>query len=214
MDRAEAFRQVAARAEQGANVEELMSVACDQCQQVLPHSAWERVRQVDWAKSMEESTQWLGTLLAAEPPGANITGFWFGIFNPIYGDPRLGETDLGRVGTSDLYIQGSAGYPENDWIFDDSWKPTGRYANSFGQDRIYRIASGQVDEEVLSIADYVLTFAHAAGMVNTLIDRVDRNLWLGPVPRRGIAVGHDSGDAIFLGALVQTGLDRTGAGWI
>jgi hypothetical protein len=214
MDRAEAFSQVAARAEQGAKVEELMSLACDHCQQVLPHSTWEQVREIDWAKSTAESTHWLGTLLAAQPPGANITGFWFGVFNPIYDDSSPGETGLRRAGTSDFYIQGSAGYPKNDWIFDDSWKPTGRYAHSFGQERIYRIATGQVDEEVLSIADYILTFAHAAGMVNTLIDRVDRKLWLGPVPRRGIAVGHDSGDAIFLGALAQTGLDRTGAGWI
>jgi len=214
MDRAEAFEQVAAQAQRGATVEELMPLACDLCDQVYPDSTWEQIRTIDWVMSTKQSHQWLAALLASEPPGANITGFWFGIFNPIYADPQPADSTLSESATSDFYIQGSACYPANDWIFDHAWRPAERYAHSFGQDRIYRLAVNQVQGEVLSIADYVLTFAHAAGMVNTLIQSVDRNLWLGSVQRRGIAVGHDEGDAIFLGDLGRAGLDRGGAGWI
>jgi hypothetical protein len=214
MDRAEAFEQVAAQAQRGASVEELMPRACDLCDQVYPDSIWEQIRAIDWAMSRKQSHQWLEALLVSEPPGANITGFWFGIFNPIYADPPPADSNLSESATSDFYIQGSATYPVNDWVFDRAWRPAERYAHSFGQDQIYRLAFNQIEDEVLSIADYVLTFAHAAGMVNTLIESVDRSLWLGSVQRRGIAVGHDAGDAIFLGDLVRAGFDRGGAGWI
>ncbi len=214
MDQVEAFGQVATRAQRGEGVEDLVPFACDLCQDVLPNPAWAQVRAIDWAASSEQSVRWLATLLATEPPGVRITGFWFGIFNPIYGDSARAGSDLLRQATSDFYIQGSTTYPDTEWLFDDTWQPDGRYAHSEAQDRIYRIASEQVEDEVLPIADYVLTFAHAAGTVNTLIDRVNQKLWLGLVAERGIAVGHDSGDGIFLGVLGPGGINRTGAGWI
>jgi hypothetical protein len=214
MDRVEAFTRVAADAQRGATLEELMPVACDLCQELLPDPVWEQVRVIDWATSSAQSREWLAALLGAEPPGKSITGFWFGIFNPIYADPPPSVADLSKVATSDFYIQGSATYPEDDWVFDRSWLPDGRYAHSHAQNQIYRIAAGSVGDEVLRIADYVLTFAHASGTVNSLIDRIDRKLTLGPAPVRAVAVGHDSGDAIFLGVVGRAGIDRTKAGWI
>jgi hypothetical protein len=115
-------------------------------------------------------------------------------------------------GVSDLYIAGSAHYPSDDWVSDQDWEPTGRYAHSPAQAEMYRLAAE--GSEVLGIVDYVLTFAHAAATVNDSIDQTESDLSLGGAQRRGIAVGHDSGDALLLGELTARGLDRSASDWI
>ena len=114
---------------------------------------------------------------------------------------------------SDFYIAGSAHYPSDDWISDHDWEPAGRFAHSPAQADMYQLAATE-GSEVLAVVDYVLTFAHAAATVNDLIVQTESSLFLGGSQRRGIAVGHDSGDALLLGELTARGFDRSGSDWI
>ena len=114
--------------------------------------------------------------------------------------------------TSDFYVTGSATYPSEDWLFSDEWKPSGRYAHSASQGQIYHLAQPD-GPETLALADYLMTFAHAGASVNILLANLDRRALLGGAERRGFGVGHDSGDAIFLGELSASGFDRSASDW-
>ena len=203
MDRADAIRAVAEMVKGGAGVAEIMPKAIDLCQEIEASESWRQVRAIDWTGSLVESQIWFTGLLGASPPPPSITGFWFGIFNPIRTDEPL----------SDFYVLGSAKYPEEEWFFEQDWRPEARYATSQAQAEIYRrgLAGGA---EVGSIADYVLTFAHAAATVNDLVSTTDRGLLLGGSAVKGIAVGHDSGDALFLGEVTAQGVDRSKSDWV
>jgi hypothetical protein len=78
---------------------------------------------------------------------------------------------------------------------------------------MYRLAERDGPSAV-AVVDYVLTFAHAAATVNDLIAEIDSSRLLSGAERRGVAVGHDSGDALFLGELNSGGFDRSDSDWI
>lgn len=203
MDRYEAMQAVAASLKTGAGVQEVVRRAIALCKQVEPAAEWDRYAHIDWKRDSQHARDWLGSLLRDDPPGPTITAFWFGLFNPLVDGQPL----------SDFYIVGSAHYPSDDWITDQDWAPAGRYAHSPAQAEMYRLAE-KGGSEVLAVVDYVLTFAHAAATVNDLIAQTESHLLLGDAQRRGFAVGHDSGDALFLGELGERGLDRSASDWI
>jgi hypothetical protein len=203
VDRYEAIQSVAASVKTGAGVNEVVRQAVAVCAEVVPQARWDEFANLDWRLDARQARDWLGSLLRNEPSEPTITGFWFGLFNPIVnGQP-----------TSDFYIAGSTHYPSDDWISDHDWEPTGRYAHSPAQAEMHRLAATE-GSEVLAVVDYVLTFAHAAATVNDLIAETESHLLLGGAQRRGIAVGHDSGDALFLGELTARGFDRSASDWI
>lgn len=179
------------------------STAIDLCRSVWNGGVWDQIAALDWEADRRHCRLWLRRLLESEPPGPSITGFWFGIFNPV----RDG------VAASDLYITGSNSYPSDDWLFESTWEPAGRYAVSPLLTTIHRLAAGS-DAEALGVADYVLTFAHAGSAVNDFVDHLDREVMVGGAAARGIAIGHDSGDGLFLGELTPSGMDRSRASWI
>jgi len=194
---------VAASVKTGAGVQGVVPHAIALCGQVEPRAGWARYANLDWDGDSRHARDWFSRLLRDDPPDPTITGFWFGIFNPlVHGQP-----------VSDFYVVGSAHYPSNDWITDQDWGPARRYAHSPAQTEVYRLAERD-GAEVLAVVDYLLTFAHAAATVNDLMAHTELHLVLGKSQRRGIAVGHDSGDALFLGELSALGLDGSGADWI
>ena len=197
------MQSVAASVKTGAGVKQVVHQAVALCRQVAPHVGWDRYTNLDWDQDSRQARDWLGALLREDPPDPTISGFWFGLFNPI----------VQGQASSDFYIVGSAQYPSDDWTSDQGWQPAGRYAHSPAQAEIYRLAEAD-GSDVLAVVDYVLTFAHAAATVNDLIAGTDPDLFLGAAQRRGIAVGHDSGDAFFLCELNARGFDRSAADWI
>lgn len=203
MDRYEVMQSVAASAKAGAGVTRVMPQAIDLCRQIESEARWDLYTEYDWRQDAQHCRNWLAELLLDDAPGSAITGFWFGIFNPMrQGRPR-----------SDFYVTGSAHYPSVDWVFSQDWQPSGRYAHSPGQAALYRLAESE-GPNIVAIVDYVLTFAHAAATVNDLIVEIDSSRLLDGAERRGIAVGHDSGDALFLGELNSGGFDRSVSDWI
>ena len=198
VDRAGAMRTVVELARRGSAASVLMTTAIDLCRSISDGAVWEQIAAIDWNSDREHCRRWILALLDAETPGPSITGLWFGIFNPMRD---------GNVG-SDFYLTGSSSYPSDDWMLESAWTPTRRYAQSPAQAEIYRLAAhGGAD--ALAVADYILTFAHAASRVNDFVEHLDQALMLGGAAARGVAVGHDSGDAVFLGELTSTGMDRS-----
>lgn len=203
MERDEAMQSVAASLKVGAGVSTLVPQALELCRQLEPHGSWDAYKDLNWSEDARHCRDWFERLLQDSTPGPAITGFWFGIFNPV----RQGHA------ASDFYVTGSAQYPSDDWIFSQDWEPIGRYAYSPAQSAIYGLADSS-SPHVLAVVDYILTFAHAAATVNDLMHDIESSLWLGGSERRGVAVGHDSGDALFLGELSPQGLDRSAADWV
>ena len=203
MDRVEAIRTVAEMVKGGAGVAEILPKAIDLCHEIEASDSWQQLRSIDWTADVVQSQTWFTGLLGTSAPPPSISGFWFGIFNPVRNDEPL----------SDYYVSGSAKYPEEEWVFELDWRPEGRYATSLAQAEIYRraLAGGT---QIGSIADYVLTFAHAAATVNDLISATDRGLLLSGAAVKGIAVGHDSGDVLFLGEVTAQGVDRSRSDWM
>jgi len=94
-------------------------------EEIEASESWQRVRSIDWTADQVQSLTWFAGLLAATPPPRSITGYWFGIFNPVRNDEPL----------SDFYIMGSAKYPDEEWFFEQDWRPQGRYATSSAKPR-------------------------------------------------------------------------------
>jgi len=199
VDRADAMRTVVELTRRGSNASFLMTTAIDLCRSISSAPVWEQIAAIDWDADREHCRKWILALLDAETPGPSITGLWFGIFNPVR------DGDVG----SDFYITGSSSYPSDDWMLESAWTPTGRYAQSPAQAQIYQFAA-QGGGDALALADYILTFAHAAGRVNDFVEHSTKALMLGGALARGIAVGHDSGDGVFLGELTSNGMNRSG----
>lgn len=197
VDRADAMRTVVELARRGSDPSVLMTTAIDLCRNISDGRAWEQIAAIDWDADREHCRKWIRAVLEAETPGPSITGLWFGIFNPV----RDGQV------SSDFYVTGSSSYPSDDWMLESAWTPTRRYAQSPAQAEIYRLAA-QGGADTLAIADDVLTFAHAATQVNDFVMHSSRSVMLGAAAGRGVAVGHDSGAAVFLGELTSTGMDR------
>lgn len=197
------MQAVAASVKTGAGVQEIVPRAIALCREIEPEAEWDRFVNLDWERDSRHAHDWLRSLLRDDPPDAAITGFWFGLFNPL----------VDGQAASDFYIAGSAHYPSGDWTRDQDWQPAQRYARSPAQAEMYRLAENG-GSAVVAVVDYVLTFAHAAATVNDLIARTEPRLLLGSARRRGFAVGHDSGDALFLGELGERGLDRSASDWL
>lgn len=197
------MQAVAALVKTGAGVQGVVPYAIAICREVQPEAEWDRYAHLDWQGDIGRARDWFGSLLRDDPPGPTITGFWFGIFNPL----------VDGLPASDYYIVGSAHYPSDDWITDQDWEPVGRYAHSPAQAAMYQLAERD-GPDVLAVVDYVLTFAHAAATVNDLMAQTELHLVLGKSLRKGFAVGHDSGDALFLGELNALGFDRSASDWI
>lgn len=180
------------------------SAVLRRCADAFPDAAWAAIEGIDFDASWRQEQQWFDELLRTDPPGLEVSGLWFGVFN--------GEHEEGVV-VSDFYLAGSPSFDSDpEWMCSLDWWPDGRYASSEAQAQIYRIAS-ESSASALEVADYVLTFTHAALTARRLMELpVTGEKLAGRT--LGVGVGHDSGDAILLGHLTAIGFERGPCDWI
>lgn len=196
------------------SVREGMSEVIDAYAQSHPHRDWDRFRTLDFEDDLQHLKGWFESLLTSDPPGAGITGLWFGLINPY----------RGGVPTADLYIRGSTyDYEDEDWVLRTGWDPAASEARSRVLYAIYRIAyppfgaTGDSSPEVQEAyreatenllgdtAEYSLGFAYAGLVVRWLAGEIERELLLGDAPERVLFTGFDDGDWLCVGALRPEG---------
>ena len=163
-----------------------MEILVDYCRKNMPDAAdWKALPELDLEADYDRLTFWMVHLLEREPPGKEINGLWFGLFNP--GTEKE---------SCQLYLAGSRRYAPRkpDWHCEPEYWPEGRYANSDVIPAISR-AVGFWGDAVL-----------CHGYVCLVLARWCRSRWrsilLGQAPKRAIAFGHDEGD-VYLVEMVE-----------
>lgn len=166
------------------------------CTIVHPDQRWDRFESLDVASDHDLLRRWLLRACTESAPGPEITGLWFGLFNPVAEDSRV---------TCDMYISGSPYDPDDDdWRCSVAWKPDGAHARSLVLSQLYSIAY-PAGGDAFADAEWALGLAYAALVVRQLV--VDHgDAVLGTAPQRVITVGFDSGDLILIGAIGPEGL--------
>lgn len=172
-----------------------MHTLLDLCQELHPSPRWKKLYRLKYEDDLLYLAFWLETLLATEPPPRNVTGFWFGLFNPIleHGEP-----------TSCLYLAGSKLFdPERqvpDWACSPFYWPAGRYSDSAVLTEIYRTVS-KGGSGIGALGEYTLCLGYAALVVAACCRSPLRDRLLGKGLFRGVVVGFDSGDEILIDVL-------------
>jgi len=187
----------------GANVTNGMAQLVAYCEQEQPDPRWERLLRLDYAASVSQLADWLTDVLTTEPPGADINGYWFGLYNPMLDDGGDG---------CQLYISGSTTYTPHDRTGDwatweaDSYKPDKRYADPTMLTILFRMTSPLVPGSINSeVGEYVLCLGYAALAVAYLCQTLPPAVWLGDRDERAVALGYDSGDCWVLGTMLRSG---------
>jgi hypothetical protein len=196
-----------------SNITEDMAVIISDCEQLLPHAGWQLLREIDYETDLQIlKNEWLQRALIEKPSDFIIQGIWIGIVN--YGT----ENDE----YSDMYF--SAGTLCNDEKLDMNWThqlqyfPKAGFANSSALRSIYKIAKDIGDAESDSgnhypstdfghVAEYTCCLSYAAFAVKYIFQEVDSTLISNGGQSSCIAVGFDSGDALFLGRLTPDNFD-------
>jgi hypothetical protein len=103
------------------------------CEREHPHPHWSSLRALNVDGDLQRLREWLQAIMQTMPPPAQVTGLWFGLFNP--------GTDEGGV-TADLHVMGAPYSAENhNWIFKDRWgQGSTPHAESAVLHEIYQIA--------------------------------------------------------------------------
>jgi hypothetical protein len=178
----------------------------ERCAAESADPAWGPVAEIDFERIWETDRVWFDGLVRDEPPGDAINGLWFGVFNPVRDD---------GVVASDFYAAGSSRFGDDpEWMAHLEWWPENRYAHSDAQAQIYELGS-RGSPDTAHLADYVLTFAHAALTARRLLEEPSPAVTtLAALSPLAVAVGHDSGDGVLLGTLTPTGFERGRCDWI
>ncbi|AGC48954.1 hypothetical protein MYSTI_07682 [Myxococcus stipitatus DSM 14675] len=165
------------------------------CTPARPHPDWAVLGALDVEGDIRHLQEWLEAILRTSPPPASVTGFWFGLFNPMVKD---------RV-TADLHLIGAA-YDGTalDWLFRERWGSDTPDAASSVLDSIYQMAYGKEDG-LGNDAEYALALAYATLAVRHVAQRMGPRL-LGEAAQRVLLVGFDSGDFLCIGAVRKEGL--------
>lgn len=164
------------------------------CTEFQPSSVWPALMKLDFEQDQRDLSAWLRDLLANEPPGTAITGFWFGLFNPYLEDGQP---------TSCLYLAGSQRFDPNrqvvDWHCGPEYFPEGRYSKSVVLTAIYRKVSE--NDDVSALGEYSLCLGYACLVVANWCRGAMREELLAAAEVRGVAVGFDSGDLVMIDVL-------------
>jgi hypothetical protein len=155
-----------------------MDMLVEYCRKNIPDAAdWEDLPELDFEADYDRLTCWMAQLLEKEPPGKEINGLWFGLFNPGT-----------EAESCQLYLAGSRrfGPRKPDWHCQPEYWPEGRYAGS------------QVIPAVSRAAGFWGDAVLCHGYVCLVLARWCRSPWravlLGKTAERAIAFGHDEGD--------------------
>jgi len=165
----------------------------DHCRRRHPHPQWDELAALDVDADCEALDGWFVDLLDNEPPPAEVTGIYFGLFNPTYEDGPA----------ADVYAAGNRYDPDDaDWACGPAWWPERRYAESDLLQDLYRIAyrPGGLGND----AEYPLCLAYAGLLLRDLSGRHADRLSAGV--ERVLCTGFDSGDILCVGAVGRSGL--------
>lgn len=181
-------------------VAESVEAIIQHCAADSPHPAWQRMLSLNYEADAEAIKAWFVRLLIDEPPPATINGLWFGLY----------ESERG----SEFYVSGSELFGEDEeWMCRLAWWPEGRYAGSTVHRQLLQLGR-QASSDIGWLTSYAICLGHAAASVNALVDHLGPPAISQGKSSLAIAVGHDSGDALLLGVLNQTGMDRRDYGWV
>lgn len=165
------------------------------CAREVPHPDWAPLHALDVDGDASHLREWLETIMHATSPPAEVTGLWFGLFNPIVD---------GRP-TADVRVIGAPYSSEDpDWIFRERWGQGTPRAGSAVLDAVLQIAYGREDSLGID-AEYPLCLVYAALAIRQLAQSMGPEL-LRDAEQRVLNVGFDSGDFICIGALRHEGL--------
>jgi hypothetical protein len=156
----------------------------DYCERLQPAKVWPRLRKLDYETDFERLSLWLTTLLVSEPPGRDINGRWFGLFNPCDDDGN---------GSSQLYLAGSRRFEKPDWPCNPEYFPESRYANSLVLPALYN-ACEKLKGEGSNLGEAVLCHGYVCLVLSRWARGPLREPLLGKAKSRALAFGHDSGD--------------------
>lgn len=162
-----------------------MAMWIDYCEQQHPSDVWGALRELDFQSDNEQLTRWLTELLDSEPIPSAINGLWFGLFNP--------SNDEGEE-SSQFYLSGSSEFDEPDWQCSTDYWPSGRYAPSVILPELYS-SSRDLPDHANLLGEIALCQGYLALTVAQWCRGPQRSLLLGTSPKRGVSIGHDSGDA-------------------
>ncbi len=163
------------------SLESVMDFALQRCRRRQQANIWDAIEGLPFSDDLAGSVEWLTHALEAEPPVAEINGFWFGIFLPV---------DRGL----DFYVSGSRSWPSEGWPGDTSWWPERRYRQSPIMSEIHRLTIEQQSSTVAFFGEVFLSLAFAGATVAALLPEVLIGARAVESGRCGVAFGHDSGD--------------------
>ena len=155
-----------------------------------PHTAWKKLRRLDYAEDVGFLEKWLKDLLRTEPPGSKINGLYFGLY----------EAEKAYV----LYACGSDHYDpsDGDWACDPAWWPDSRIAWSPALIKMHAILK-RMPYDARLLGEYCYWFGYAALAVAHLCRTIDSRLLLGKLKSRAVTVGFDDGDFVNLPPLAE-----------
>lgn len=165
--------------------------------ELAPDPVWERFASAPTEREVEDFRAWLRGVVEREPPPRTLRAYWFGLFDATPQD----ETEPGTI----LYLSGAGRFdPEDpDWAVDPVYFPDDRYA---APDLLWTLSTalGRAGEEARAVAP-LATLGHAALLVKEGLRPLGAALVPGRAAPRPVAVGHDEGDHVLLGALSPLG---------
>ena len=191
----QAYRKIKELVRKNTPLVEGMHALLDLCQELHPSPRWRKLYHLKFEDDLLNLAFWLEALLTHEPPPKSVTGFWFGLFNPILED---------GAPTSCLYLAGSerfdAEWETSDWACSPAYWPKVRYSDSVIITEIYRTATKR-GSGIGALGEYTLCLGFAALVVAAFCRSPLRDLLLGKAPFREAAVGFDSGDEVLIDVL-------------
>jgi hypothetical protein len=171
------------------------------CEGRNPEGDWRPLKDLDFEREIPRlRDQWLAAVFTTRPPvNDGVTGLWFGLFNPIY--------DGGAV--ADFYVAGGVAETEDenaDWASAPKYFPEGRYAHSEVLAAIYHIVEAH-DSALGRKAEEYVCLGYVAFVVQELLRDVDTKLVVTDNGFVRVAIGWDSGDALYIGTLTRRGFE-------
>jgi hypothetical protein len=161
------------------------------------------VRGLNFAEELPALRRWLEDVLLQEPPADEISGLYFGLFEPY--------DHMDNKPTCDMYVYGTPFFDPED--YDEEWaagastssySPSAARANSLVLHNLYR-AFASHEELADEIGEEYLCLGYAGLSVITLYKTIPPSALVGGRTWRGVAVGWQSGDLHMLGIIERSG---------
>ncbi len=167
-----------------------------------PSELWDLMEPVQVEQDAAAAEQSIRQLTSEHPPPSDLSAVWFGLY-------EIGDypNDVESV----VELSGGPGFPDPDWLFQQTWHPPG-YLATPGLTPIARLAS-PFGDALFSLVTYSLAFAYSLALTCELVNGPTGTLLTDDHDQLGVAVGFHDGDILRVGALTAEGLDTASMGW-